>query len=60
MTDARQLADELFLSTLARRASVDEQADVAAYLVGRDADRAAALQELAWALVASAEFRFNH
>ena len=60
MSDPRQLMDELFLGTLSRRPSLDEQADVAAYLTGREADRPAALQELAWALVASAEFRFNH
>ena len=59
-SDPQQLADELFLGTLSRRPSLEEQADVAAYLTGRDADRPAALQELAWALVASAEFRFNH
>jgi hypothetical protein len=35
--------------------------DVAAYLEERtQAHRAAAIQELAWSLLTSAEFRFNH
>ena len=38
----------------------DESKDVAEHLTGRDKDRAVALQELVWALLASAEFRFNH
>jgi hypothetical protein len=33
---------------------------VADFLAGRPGDRPAALQDLAWALLASAEFRFNH
>ncbi len=54
------VADELFVSVLTRRPSADEVKLVADYLKGRDKDRPAALQELAWALLASAEFRFNH
>lgn len=60
MEDADALADELFLSVLTRRPSAAEQADVAAYLQGRTKDRPAAIQELAWALMSSSEFRFNH
>lgn len=54
------VADELYLSVLTRPPGDDERRDVAEYLKGRDQDRAAALQELAWALLATAEFRFNH
>lgn len=54
------LADELFLSVLTRRPSTNEVQLVTDFLKGRDKDRGAAIQELAWALLASAEFRFNH
>lgn len=53
------VADELFLAVLTRPATADERTDVAAALAGA-ANRPAALGELVWALVASAEFRFNH
>ncbi|MBA4062976.1 MAG: hypothetical protein C0501_04570 [Isosphaera sp.] len=53
------VADELFLSVLSRRPTADEAKDVADAL-RRAKDRTAALSELVWALVASAEFRFNH
>jgi hypothetical protein len=54
------VAEELYLSILTRRPSAEETKDLGDYLKGRTSDRAAALQELAWALMASAEFRFNH
>ena len=58
-TDPDAVADELFVSVLTRPPTDDERRDVAAAL--KDVkDRPAALAELAWALVASAEFRFNH
>ncbi len=57
-TDAA--AEELYLSILTRKPSAEERQEVANYLKGRTQDRGAALQELAWALLASAEFRFNH
>ena len=34
--------------------------EVARYLANRGKERAQALQELTWALLASTEFRFNH
>jgi hypothetical protein len=55
-----KLAEELYLSVLSRPASAEERRDVEEYLRPRSADRAVALQELAWALLTSAEFRFNH
>jgi hypothetical protein len=54
-----QAADELFLAVLTRRPTAEERADVAAAVKGA-ANRPAAFGELVWALVASAEFRFNH
>ena len=58
-TDPDAVADELFVSVLTRPPTDDERRDVAAAL--KDVkDRPAALAELVWALVASAEFRFNH
>jgi hypothetical protein len=61
LTDTKQLAEELYLSILTRRPLDDEVSDVAAYLEERtQAHRAAAIQELAWSLLTSAEFRFNH
>ncbi|MCA9073904.1 MAG: DUF1549 domain-containing protein [Planctomycetaceae bacterium] len=53
-------AEELYLSILNRTPSDAETADVTTYLADRDADRAAAAQELVWGLITSAEFRFNH
>jgi hypothetical protein len=54
-------SDELYLSVLTRLPSDDERAEVADYLNARPAaERTAALQELVWAMLASAEFRFNH
>lgn len=59
LTDADAIAEEAFLSVLSRRPTAGEQADVAAMLKTAR-DRNAVLAELTWALVASAEFRFNH
>ncbi len=53
-------ADELYVAVLNRRPTDDETTEVTDYLVGRQADRAAAAQELVWSLITSAEFRFNH
>jgi hypothetical protein len=60
LTTSDAVAEELYLSVLTRLPSAEERKDVADYLKDRAKDRAAALQELAWALMASAEFRFNH
>jgi len=54
------VADELYLATLTRFPNSDEGAEIREYLATRTADRLPALQELIWALVTSAEFRFNH
>ncbi|MFQ5730768.1 MAG: DUF1549 domain-containing protein [Planctomycetaceae bacterium] len=54
------VADELYLSVLTRRPTTAEIQDVTTYLKARGKDRSKALQELAWGLLTSAEFRFNH
>ena len=60
LTSADAIADELYLSVFTRSPSAEERKDVADFLASRAADRAVALQDMAWALLASAEFRFNH
>jgi hypothetical protein len=60
ITDDRALTDELFLSTLTRQPTNDERDAVIACLKDRPKERAAALQDVTWALLTSVEFRFNH
>ena len=60
MKQAAEVADELYLSVLSRFPSAEEKAEVADHLQKRGERRVLALQELAWALLASAEFRLNH
>jgi hypothetical protein len=55
-----QIAEEAYLSVFTRLPSEEEKRDVQAYLQGPGKSRTAAVQELVWALVTSAEFRFNH
>lgn len=57
--DEKTLAEELYLGILTRLPSDEERKEIAEYLKNRS-DRAAAFQEVEWALLASAEFRFNH
>lgn len=61
ISDSEQLAKELFLSVLIRLPDEEEKLQVTAYLDQTNGeDRTGALQELAWALMTSTEFRFNH
>ena len=60
LSDPNELADEMYLSVLTRKPSDAERQDVADYLQGLKQNRAAAVQELVWALMSSSEFRFNH
>ncbi len=55
-----RLADELYLSVLTRAPTAEERKEVIDYLARRGENRVAALQDFAWALLTSAEFRFNH
>lgn len=58
--DATELADELNLAILSRPATETEKQQVAEYLAKRTDDRNKAIQELAWGLLSSLAFRFNH
>ena len=59
LTNPDALAEELFVAILSRRPTAEERKDVAAALKTAP-DRQKTINELVWALVASAEFRFNH
>jgi len=58
--DDAAVADELYLSVLTRPPTEEETAEVVGYLAKFKDRRTDALGELAWALIASAEFRMNH
>ena len=53
------LAEELYISILSRSPTEIEIATVTNYLESAS-DRATAIREMTWALLSSAEFRFNH
>lgn len=58
--DFKALSDELYLTCLTRLPTDEEVQEVTTYLADRAETRPAAYQELIWALIASAEFRFIH
>lgn len=58
LKDDGEVAEELYLSILTRPPSAEEKKEIAELL--KVGERSAALREVAWALLASAEFRFNH
>ncbi len=60
IADVNAVADELYHCVFSRPATPAEVAELNTYLVGRPNDRPVALREVVWALLASAEFRFNH
>jgi hypothetical protein len=60
LSDAKTVADDLYLSVLTRLPSDDERADVASFLAKNPKEREAAISEMAWALLASTEFCVNH
>jgi len=57
--DTARLADEMYASVFSRSATENEKQQVAAYLKDRS-DKSVAIGEMAWALLSSSEFRFNH
>jgi hypothetical protein len=59
LTEPKTVADELYFSILTRRPTDDEVAEIAKYLESRATDRPIAIQEIAWALITSIEFRFQ-
>ena len=56
--EPKDVAEELYLSIYSRRPDADEVALVEAQLKGTK--REEALKEQIWAMLAAAEFRFNH
>lgn len=60
LTSPSDVADELYLSVLTRQPEKEEVAEVESFLKKNESRREDALRELAWALLASAEFRLNH
>ncbi len=60
LSDPAAVAEELYLSILTRRPTDEETADVQIYSSSRPDDKSAAVQEMAWALLTSSEFRFQH
>ena len=60
LEDPKALAEELYLSLFTRQPSDEEVRETADYLAQRKEDRSAAVQEIAWALITSSEFRFHH
>ncbi len=60
IADDRALARELFECVLSRAPAVEESARVSGYLHEHGRSRPAACRQIVWALLASAEFRFNH
>ena len=55
-----QVADELYVSILSRTPSPEEVSDITAYLAARPDKKRDAVQEIAWAVLTSVEFRFRH
>ncbi len=60
MSDAAQIADELYVSILTRPPTAEEKTEVATYLTKHQADREKALGHYAWAMLSSMEFFANH
>lgn len=62
ISDARVVAEELYLSLLARKPTDDETALIVAKLAEKKtpSERRESLQALQWGLLLSAEFRLNH
>jgi chromosome segregation ATPase len=60
LEDSTEFAEELYLSILTRMPNEQEVQDVDEYLQSRPDEREQAVTELAWALLTSAEFRFQH
>jgi hypothetical protein len=58
--DPRVAAEELYLAIFSRKPTEQETTEVVDYLAKRTNDKNVAAQELVWALLNSAEFRFNH
>lgn len=60
LEDPKALSEELYLSVLTRLPTDAEVAEVTQLLAARPTEKAIVLRDMIWALVTSAEFRFNH
>jgi hypothetical protein len=58
--DPIRVADDLYLSIFARLSDGDERREVCEILAESPSEPGGSLGQLAWALLASAEFRLNH
>ena len=58
--DPPQLADEFYFSMFSRPPNSEELQQVVQFLESHEEDQTAAIGQLVWAALASAEFRFNH
>ncbi len=58
--DAPQLVDEFYMAVFSRPPGADEQQQISEFLARAPEGRDAALGQLVWAALSSAEFRFNH
>lgn len=58
--DEGSLAEILYLAVLSRPALTEERQEIIDLLTAAGDDRQAVVQEMQWALLSSAEFRFNH
>ena len=59
-TEPKALAEELYLTVLTRRPTAEESALVIKSLAVDAKEKPAVIRDIAWGLLTSAEFRFNH
>jgi hypothetical protein len=60
LADTGEVVDTAVWTVLSRAPEADERAELMKWLDGHKQDRAKACGEMVWALMTSAEFRFNH
>ena len=60
MEDPKALTEELYLSLLTRRPTEAEVNETTRLLAARPTEKGIVVRDMIWALVTSAEFRFNH
>ncbi|HEY4261004.1 MAG TPA: DUF1549 domain-containing protein [Schlesneria sp.] len=60
MEDPKGLTEELYLSLLTRRPTEAEMSEATRLLAARPTEKGIVVRDMIWALVTSAEFRFNH
>ncbi|MSO23204.1 MAG: DUF1553 domain-containing protein [Acidobacteria bacterium] len=55
----RQIIEDFYLAALSRFPTAQEQSEIEQWMLGRESRREA-LEDLAWSLIASREFAYNH